>query len=160
MKARWIRLQAHEFGAACSQLAAVQGNDALPVLAWGRGETTYEFALIAPRLRAPGRESRWLPWGLSAAIATYRQFGYPAYLEEGICLHGKRIAEAAARTAGECVLVASSFLLRFPQARLATPSAMLEQAFRLRLEAQHGWQFDHSWPTALEGAVAGVSVAG
>ena len=26
----------------------------------------------------------------------------------------------------------------------------LEQAFRLRLEAQHGWQFDTSWPTESE----------
>jgi hypothetical protein len=25
------------------------------------------------------------------------------------------------------------------------PSEALEVAFRLRLEAQHGWEFDHSW---------------
>ncbi|MGH9848099.1 MAG: hypothetical protein ACREEM_56160 [Blastocatellia bacterium] len=50
----------------------------------------------------------------------------------------------------ECVLVASSFLVRFPAARAATPSALLEEALRLRLESQHGWQFDTSWPTAPE----------
>ena len=32
----------------------------------------------------------------------------------------------------------------------ADPSLELEQAFRLRLEAQHGWQFEHSWPTRPE----------
>jgi hypothetical protein len=26
----------------------------------------------------------------------------------------------------------------------------MEEAFRLRLEAQHGWQFDHSWPSEHE----------
>jgi hypothetical protein len=40
--------------------------------------------------------------------------------------------------------------MRFPGSCVATPSFELEQAFRLRLEAQHGWQFDHSWPTELE----------
>jgi len=30
------------------------------------------------------------------------------------------------------------------------PSRDLEDAFRVRLEAQHGWQFDHSWPTEPE----------
>ena len=44
-------------------------------------------------------------------------------------------------------MIASSFLTRFPAQCVATPSRELEQAFRLRLEAQHGWQFDNSWPT-------------
>jgi hypothetical protein len=26
----------------------------------------------------------------------------------------------------------------------------MEEAFRLRLEAQHGWQFDYSWPSEHE----------
>jgi hypothetical protein len=47
-------------------------------------------------------------------------------------------------------VVGSSFVKQFPQKCVATPSSMLEQAFRLRLEAQHGWQFDHSWPTEPE----------
>ena len=49
---------------------------------------------------------------------------------------------------------ASSFLMRFPGSCVATPSFELEQAFRMRLEAQHGWQFDHSWPTQPECIVA------
>jgi hypothetical protein len=48
------------------------------------------------------------------------------------------------------VAIRSAFLLQFPGSCVATPSRELEQAFRLRLEAQHGWQFDHSWPTEPE----------
>jgi hypothetical protein len=33
---------------------------------------------------------------------------------------------------------------------VAVPARDLEQAFRLRLEAQHGWQFDTSWPSRAE----------
>ena len=45
---------------------------------------------------------------------------------------------------------ASTFLARFPDKCVATPSALVEEAFRARLEAQHGWQFDHSWPAPHE----------
>ncbi|HZS69325.1 MAG TPA: hypothetical protein VFA72_19620, partial [Burkholderiales bacterium] len=61
---------------------------------------------------------------------------------------------------GECVVIASSFLMRFPGRCVATPSFELEQAFRLRLEAQHGWTFDFSWPSASEAqSIAAVSPA-
>jgi len=150
MQARWIRMTAKEFDASCASIAAAQSSRSAPVLAWAQAETEYRYSLIAPRVRLPGKEGRWLSWGLSAAIATYREFGYPAYLDQGISLYGKCIAEASIHTVGSCVLVASSFLARFPRAYIATPSAVLEQAFRLRLEAQHGWQFDHSWPTLHE----------
>jgi hypothetical protein len=40
--------------------------------------------------------------------------------------------------------------MRFPGSCVATPSLELEHAFRLRLEAQHGWEFDYSWPSELE----------
>lgn len=154
MKARWIRLGAvepAEFDAACARLAAAQSKSAAPVLLWARAETQYLFALVAPRKLAPGRVARWLSWGLASAIAAYRQFGVPAYFDGGaIWLHGREIARATAQTVGECAVVTSSFLLRFPRQCAETPSFELEQAFRLRLEAQHGWQFDHSWPTAPE----------
>ena len=92
-----------------------------------------------------------MAWGLAPAVATYRQFGLAAYLEgEGICLHGERIAAASVREVRECVMITSSFLARFPGAPGPIPSPTLEDAFRGRLEAQHGWQFDHSWPTAPE----------
>ena len=51
---------------------------------------------------------------------------------------------------GESLVVASSFLIQFPASCVTTPSRELENAFRLRLEAQHGWQFEHSWPTRPE----------
>jgi len=154
MNARWIRfgnLEQPEFDVACSRLALAQRKNSDPVLAWGRAERQYLFALITPLKRAPGRATRWLPWGLTAAIATYRQFGYAAYLDGGeVWLYGRKISEASVRTLGQCVVIASAFLLRFPEAFAVTPSRELEDAFRQRLEAQHGWQFDHSWPTASE----------
>jgi len=149
MMARWIRLGAIEpldFDAVYARLAAAQGAAAPPVLLWAQAHTDYLFALIAPRKLAPGRVARWLSWGLAPAIATYRQFGLAAYLDdEAIWLHGRRIADSTVEAIGECAVVASSFLLHFPAKCIATPSSALEEAFRLRLEAQHGWQFEHSW---------------
>lgn len=160
MMARWIRLGAiepYDFDSVYSRLAAAQAASAQPVLLWAQAQTHYLFALIAPRKLAPGRATRWLSWGLAPAIATYRQFGLAAYLEGGaIWLHGRRIADSTVRTIGECAVVASSFLLHFPAKCLVTPSAALEEAFRLRLEAQHGWQFDYSWPTEPEKALGYV----
>jgi hypothetical protein len=139
------------------RLAAVQSSSAAPALLWAQEETQYLFALIAPRKLAPGRATRWLSWALSPAIATYRQFGLAAYLEdEAVYLHGRLIAGASVRAVGECAVVASSFLLQFPAKCVAMPSRDLEDAFRIRLEAQHGWQFDHSWPTAPERALGQV----
>jgi hypothetical protein len=154
MMARWIRLGAIEpfdFRAAYSALAAAQSRLARPILLWGQGDGQYLFALIAPRRIAPGREARWASWALAPAIATYRQFGLPAYLDgASICLHGQKLASATIASIGECAVVASGFLRRFPAKCVATPSAEMEEAFRLRLEAQHGWQFDHSWPSEHE----------
>ena len=157
MKARWIRLGAvaqREFDATYAAIAAVQGHRTAPVLLWGTQVTDdaarYPFALVAPLKFAPGRPQRWLSWGLAAAAATYRQFGVPAYLDGELYLHGRDIAHSRALAMGDCAVIASSFLMRFPGSCVATPSFELEQAFRLRLEAQHGWQFDHSWPTELE----------
>jgi len=157
MKARWIRLGAigqQEFDAACAALAAAQSRADAPVLLWSEEAARYPFALIAPLKFAPGRRERWLSWGLAAAVATYRQFDVPAYLDREVYLHGRDIAQSRVALLGECALIASSFLMRFPGRCVATPSSELEQAFRLRLEAQHGWEFDHSWPTELECAAA------
>ena len=158
MMARWIRLGAVEpyhFDCVYSRLAAAQAASAQPVLLWAQSQTQYPFALIAPRKLAPGRVTRWFSWALAPAIATYRQFGLAAYLEgDGISLHGRRIADSSVRSIGECAVVASSFLLQFPANCVTVPSRDLEDAFRVRLEAQHGWQFDHSWPTEPEKALA------
>ena len=153
MLARWIRLGAlsqRDFDADCASLAAVQPRQAAPLLLWAEEAARYPFALVAPLKYAPGRRDRWLSWGLAAAVATYRQFGVPAYLDGEIYLHGRDIARSSVALLGECAVIASSFLMRFPERCLATPSFELEQAFRLRLEAQHGWSFDSSWPSAVE----------
>jgi hypothetical protein len=157
VKARWIRLgvmgQA-QFDAAYSALAAAQPRDAAPLLLWGEEAARYPFALVAPLKFAPGHVQRWLSWGLAAAVATYRQFDVPAYLDGELFLHGRDIAQSRALAIGECAVIASSFLMRFPGRCVATPSLELEHAFRLRLEAQHGWEFDHSWLSAPECAAA------
>jgi hypothetical protein len=154
MMARWIRLAAAgpaEFDAACAQLAQAQDGGCAPILAWSPGELEHRFALIAPLKLMPGRRLRWFAWAAAPAAATYRQFGLPAYVEgEALWLHGRRIAGGAVRAIGECALVASSFLARFPAHCVAVPARDLEQAFRLRLEAQRGWQFDTSWPSQAE----------
>ena len=145
-------------------------------------ESQYVFVLIAPKKLAPGRPARWFSWALAPAVATYRQFGLPAYLnEQDIWLHGRKIAGSGAATIGECAVVASSFLLRFPAeafaGSVAGPSpdfrswlrdglslAMtewadhgalpaereLEEVFRSRIGAQHGWGFENAWPSAAE----------
>jgi len=154
MLARWIRsgrLGPHEFEAARRRLAAAQPRQAAPILLWGEGEASYPFALIAPLRLAPGKRWRWAAWGLAAAVAAYRQFEVRAYLQDdALWLHGRRVADTAVEVAGECVVIASAFLMSFPSSCVATPSRELEQAFRLRLEAQHGWQFEHSWPSGAE----------
>lgn len=154
MRARWIRygtIEQYEFDDACMRLALAQRGGAQPVLAWAKAEKQYLFSVIASRKHLPGKRTRWISWGLAPAVATYRQFGYAAYLDgAAIWLYGRKIADATVRAAGGRAMIGSGFLLRFPEACLITPSAALEQAFRLRLEAQHGWQFDHSWPTEPE----------
>jgi len=135
------------------------------------------FVLIAPRRLAPGRESRWLAWALAPVLATYRHFGLPAYLEDGdVWLHGARIAHSGTTTIGECAVVASSFMHRFAREHRCAPGfrawlreglslaesecadvnpagRALEDVFRARVEAQLGWQFEHSWPSERENAV-------
>jgi len=142
--ARWIRLACPEFDSACARLAQAQAGGAAPIVAWAQGDARHLFALVAPLKYAPGRRKRWFSWAAAPAAATYRQFGLPAYLEgEALWLHGRKIADGAVSAIGECAVIASSFLARFPPREL-------EQAFRLRLEAQHGWQFDTSWPSEAE----------
>lgn len=158
MMARWIRISlaldpagSLDFDGACAGLAAAQPRSAPPILLWGEAESSFRFALIVPRRLAPGKRVRWPSWGLAPAVAAYRQFGVPAYLnDDDLWLHGRRISQSLVETIGECVVVVSSFLLQFPEKCVAMPSCELEQAFRLRLEAQHGWQFEHSWPSGLE----------
>ena len=141
--ARWMRIA--KGGAQPSALAAAQPPAADPILLWLHEAGECAFALIAPLRLAPGRTWRWLAWGSMPAIATCRRFGLPAYLEgEAIWLHGRRAARLSAVRVGECALIEGAF----PAPLAVEPG--LETAFRERIEAQHGWQFDTAWPTGSE----------
>jgi len=146
--ARWMRLriaQAESGSAACARLAAAQCAAADPILLWLRDAGRSAFALIAPRRLAPGRAWRWLAWGAMPAIAACRHFGVPAYLEgEAIWLHGQRVAGLSAASVGECAVIEGAF----PDRLAGQPG--LEDVFRERLEAQHGWRFDTAWPSGVE----------
>ncbi len=185
----WAQAKTHLCLGQSQGLAEVDQRAGLPVVRRPLGgglvwvdESQYVFVVIAPRRLAPGRPARWFSWALAPAVATYRQFGLPAYLnEQDLWLHGRKIAGSGAASIGECAVVASSFLLRFPAERfadsVASPSpdfrawlrqglalAMtewadhgalpaereLEEVFRARVAAQHGWCFENSWPVEAE----------
>jgi len=146
--ARWMRMPIaqEEAGAAtCARLAAAQDASADPILLWLRSAARSAFALIAPRRLAPGRAWRWPAWGAMPAIAACRHFGVPAYLEgEAIWLHGQRVAGLSAACVGECAVIEGAF----PERLAGHPG--LEDVFRERMEAQHGWRFDTAWPSGGE----------
>ena len=164
--ARWIRsapVGPYDLHATCTGLALAQDARAAPVVFWARvnapvlgdpcdiEEGHFAFALIAPLRLAPGRRSRWRAWALAPALAAYRHSGVRAYLDDGaICLNGRRIAECGACTIGACAVVVSSFLPRPPGALGDWAERELEGAFRARIEAQHGWEFENSWPSETE----------
>ena len=166
--ARWIRCGPagpRKLHATCAGLALAQGSRAAPLVLWAQAETPTDaepwkddgeqflFALIVPLRFAPGRRSRWCAWGLAPALATYRQFGVRAYFdEEALCMNGRRLCEARARMIGACAVVASAFLPRTNRAFAEWPERALEAAFRERVEAQHGWQFENCWPSPAERA--------
>jgi len=166
--ARWIRLGptgSHDLHAACTGLSTSQPERAAPIVLWAQAsapvvgelfrveQSHFVFALIAPLRLAPGRRSRWRAWGLAPALATYRRFGVRAYLDEdALCLNGRRIGESGAQAIGGCAVVACSFLPRLPEALDKWVERDLEAAFRERIEAQHGWEFENSWPSATEHA--------
>lgn len=146
--ARWMRLRfAHdgEWPPARARLAATQAAAADPILVWLRQAGDCAFALIAPLRFAPGRAWRWLAWGAMPAVATCRLYGLPAYLESGaIWLHGRRAAGLSAERIGDCAVIEGAF----PAPLAREPG--LEEAFRGRIEAQHGWSFDTAWPEGSE----------
>jgi hypothetical protein len=164
--ARWIRsapLGQDGLQAACIGLAQAQGARAAPVVFWARvsapvlgepcdiEENHFAFAVIAPLRFAPGRRSRWRAWALAPALAAYRHFGVPAYFDaDAICLSGRRIAPCGALAIGDCAVVVSSFLPRAPGTLAEWAEQDLEAALRTRIEAQHGWQFENSWPSRTE----------
>ena len=143
--ARWMRLHiaGDALPAASAGLAATQPAGASPILLWLTVAGERAFALIAPLRLVPGRAWRWAAWGAMPAISACRQFGLPAYLEDGsIWLHGRRASRVTAAPVGACAVIEGGF-----PSRLADEPA-LEDVFRRRIEAQHGWQFDTSCPAS------------
>ena len=144
--ARWIRLDrgaASALRAACAGFAHCQPSRAAPAVLWApTDEGRCGFAVVAPLKLAPGRSQRWRSWALAPLIASYRRFGLRAYLDgDGVYLSGRKIATSDASMIGECAVVLSSFL---------PLECEFMDAFRGCIESQHGWQFDHSWPSAAE----------
>jgi hypothetical protein len=153
--ARWIRLEPNgdaPLRAAAAGFARAQPARAAPAVIWARHDGDFfAFALVAPLRLAPGRPWRWRSWALAPSIATYRQFGERAYLDDGeLWLGGRRIATSEAAAVGDCAVISSSFLARLPRAHAAWTERNVEDAFRGRIEAQHGWQFENCWPSAAE----------
>lgn len=154
--ARWIRLETDgrvPLRAVYAAFAQAQPSRASPAVLWARAvDGALAFALVVPLRLAPGRALRWRAWALAPLIATYRAFGVRAYLDgDCVCLSGRSIATCDASAIGGCAVVVSSF-----------PSMQCNfmDVFRGRIESQHGWQFDHSWPSAAEQAAIAEALAG
>jgi hypothetical protein len=155
--ARWIRLQLRGIAAmpaVCAAFARVQARDAAPAALWAGSEgEPHAFAIVAPLKYLPGRSTRWRSWALAPLVATYRQCGLSAYYDaDRICLRGQPISGVEASSVGGRAVIVADF---------APWGAPFMNLLRARVEAQYGWQFDHSWPTqaeteALAGALAGV----
>jgi hypothetical protein len=140
--ARWIRLEAEDargLRAACDGFARAQSARSSPAVLWAR---EIGLALVVPLKFAPGRPQRWRSWGLSPLVAAFRQEGLRAYLEDdGVWAGGRRLASGEAWAAGACVVVV---------ARFAAPAREFLERLRERIGSQHGWQFDHCWPSSAE----------
>lgn len=141
-RARWIRIEAGEerdLRAGCDGFARAQSACSAPAVLWARG---IGLALVVPAKFAPGRSQRWRAWGLAPLIAAFRQAGLRAYLDEdGVWLSGRRIASSEAWQSGACIVVTAAF---------AAPDGKFLDRVRERIESQHGWQFDHGWPSSAE----------
>lgn len=148
LSARWMRIApAHDDDcrAIYAALAQVQPAVAAPIVTWRQGRERNDFAFIVPRRHAPVRPARRAAWALSPALATCRYFGLSAYLcGDDLRLHGQRLAGSTIEWIGECMVAASSLAIPFPVER------HVEDLFRARIEAQHDWQFETSWPTPAE----------
>jgi hypothetical protein len=154
LAARWIRLEQSDrasLRAKVAGFALAQPPRAAPTVFWAPDdEDGFAFALVVPLMLAPGRPWRWRTWALAPAIATYRQFGQRAYADgDDIWLGGRRIAEGESTASGHCAVIGARFIARLPARADWTERSVID-AFRRRIEAQHGWEFDHSWPSAEE----------
>jgi len=160
LPARWIRLgRPATRGAmmtACAGFARAQTAEAPPAALWARLDDDGEdgrhvFAIVAPLKFVPGRSTRWRAWALAPLVAAYRQHGLCAYADaDRICLNGRPITGVEASDAGVCAVIVADFV---------PWSGGFMEALRRRIEAQYGWQFDHSWPSAEEGGAIADAMA-
>jgi hypothetical protein len=148
-------------------------------------EAPFGFAFIVPVHLAPGKTERWAAWALSPALATYRQFGMRAYLSgTDICMHGARVASGRAERVDGCAVIAASLgafsrdatttgraaefrawlreglgLAHTQWDHEALPERAFEAALRERIQAQHEWEFENSWPDPSEQQAIGKGQA-
>ncbi|MGH8764791.1 MAG: hypothetical protein ACRET8_03655 [Burkholderiales bacterium] len=148
--ARWIRLhppQLKAMHAACAGFAQAQLPDSAPAALWAqignkRDADRHAFAIVAPLKFVPGRSTRWRSWALAPLVATYRQCGLSAYYDaDRICLSGQPISGVDAAAVGACAVIVADF---------AAWGEGFVETLRHRVQAQYGWQFDHSWPADAE----------
>jgi len=153
--ARWIRLHPPHLPAmqaACAGFAQAQAADAPPAALWADiSSERGAFALVAPLKYLPGRSTRWRSWALAPLVAAYRQCGLSAYADaERICVSGRPITDVCAQAVGPCALVVADF---------APWGQRFMDSLRQRMEAQYGWQFDHSWPAGAERSAIAEALA-
>ena len=144
--ARWIHLHLphlEAMPAVCAAFARVQAPGSMPAVLWGSGEELrHALAIVAPLKHLPGRSTRWRSWALAPLVATYRRCGLSAYFDsDRICLSGQPISGIEATTIGACAVIITEF---------TAWGVDFMDALRARIEAQHSWQFDNSWPGAIE----------
>jgi hypothetical protein len=153
--ARWIRLRPTgipALHAACAGFARAQGPRSAPAALWARcGDDRHAIAVVAPLKFLPGRSSRWPAWLLAPLVGAYRNCGLSAYTDaERICLSGQPISGVGASAVGACAVVVAEF---------AAWGEDFLQSLRQRVEAQYGWAFDTSWPSAAEHAAITSAMA-
>jgi hypothetical protein len=153
--ARWIRMEQScgaSLRAAVGGFAGAQAARSAPALLWAPAEEgRIACALVAPLKFVPGRSRRWGAWALAPLIASYRLSGLRAYFEaDAIYVSGGEVASCESASLGECAVVFASF-------QPAHRDFM--DVLRGRIEAQRGWQFDNSWPSAAERAAIGDALA-
>lgn len=155
LAARWIRIEPDgvpAMRAACAGFARAQGADAAPAVLWARlGEGRHTYGVVAPLKHVPGRSRRWRAWALAPLVAAYRRLGLSAYHDaDRICLSGQPITDVDAAQVGACAVIVADF---------TAWGADFIDGLRQRIEAQHGWQFDHSWLSAEERAALAAAPA-
>lgn len=112
-------------------------------------EHQYCFILIVPLGHVTARPSEWFDWILAPAQQTYQRFGLDVgRVDRDLWLSGRKMAGSGAATIGNCGVIASSFLMRFPSAQFADCVACPSQGFREWLDQ------------ALDGAIIDWATAG